>query len=49
MFPSILDTRAPEHLTIRTRTYRNPERYEVLISTRRPRRAGSSVRRGHNR
>jgi hypothetical protein len=50
MFSSVLDTRAPEHLTIRTRTHRNPERCDgVVVSDRRPRRVGRSARRGHNR
>ena len=49
MFLSALDTRAPEHLTIRTRTYLNPNRHEVLTSTRRPRRTRPSARRAHNR
>jgi hypothetical protein len=49
MFPSALDTRAPEHLTIRTDTRRTPDRHELIVSNRRPRRAGRSARRGHHR
>ena len=47
MFPSHLSTRAPEHLTLRTRTPRYPDRYEWLApaaKTRRP--SGRRHRRG---
>jgi hypothetical protein len=46
MFPSHLSTRAPEHLTLRTRTTTGyPERYVVHPSAYRSRRRSSGERR----
>jgi hypothetical protein len=45
MFPSHLATRAPEHLTLRTRpTTRYPERYDVIPSAYRSRRPSGARR-----
>lgn len=45
MFPSYLSTRAPEHLTLRTRPTRFPERYDRATFDSR-RRVGRRRRRG---